>query len=389
MGQDGEVIELPREILDGEGLRLREPRESDADDIAAACQDPLTQQFVTALPDPYSRQDALFWVRENVPASWRAGGAVFVVVEPEADRLLGCIGINRAVAERRQGEVGYFVAPWGRGQGVARRAARLITSWAFHHGFGRMELLTDPENGPSQRVALAAGYQYEGLRRGAGIARGTQPGAPGERHDLLVWTRLAGDPVNPVRRLLPDLPGGELTDHVVTLRPVRAADAEDVFAIFSLDDVIATSVPPQPPEWKHTAAWCARAESRWLTGERLDLTIRDARSGAFAGEISLYYQEPVTRQAMLGYSLMPRWRGRGYTSRAVRLLMEWTFGRTRIQRVVAGTAPDNLASQRVLERVGFVREGLLRRRLPTRDGGRSDDVLYGLLPTDLADPPSI
>ena len=82
------------------------------------------------------------------------------------------------------------------------------------------------------------------------------------------------------------------------------------------------------------------------------------------GEIGLYYQEPPTGQAMIGYSMMPAWRGAGYTTRAVRLLALWAFAETSVARLVAGTLPDNIGSQRVLQKAGFRREGYARSRLP-------------------------
>ncbi|OON32008.1 hypothetical protein BSA16_08115, partial [Micromonospora sp. Rc5] len=55
---------------------------------------------------------------------------------------------------------------------------------------------------------------------------------------------------------------------------------------------------------------------------------------------------------------------------------------SRTARVWAGTRPENAASQRVLERAGFTREGLLRGRLPGPDGTRVDSVQYARLATD-------
>jgi RimJ/RimL family protein N-acetyltransferase len=91
--------------------------------------------------------------------------------------------------------------------------------------------------------------------------------------------------------------------------------------------------------------------------------------------------------AMIGYSVLPEWRGRGYATRALRLISRWAFTEAGIARLTAGTHPDNKASQRVLERAGFRREGLARDRLPAADGGRIDDVLYGLVPGDLPTTP--
>jgi RimJ/RimL family protein N-acetyltransferase len=63
----------------------------------------------------------------------------------------------------------------------------------------------------------------------------------------------------------------------------------------------------------------------------------------------------------------------------VRLVAEWAFS-IGIVRLIAGTAPDNLASQRVLERAGFEKEGYQRSRLPGPNGTRIDDIQWALLP---------
>ncbi|MEK8107992.1 GNAT family protein [Micromonospora sp. M12] len=73
----------------------------------------------------------------------------------------------------------------------------------------------------------------------------------------------------------------------------------------------------------------------------------------------------------------------GYATRAVRLLAGWAFGPAGIARLSAGTVPDNIASHRVLERVGFQREALQRGRLPGLAGARLDDLTFALLPSDL------
>jgi RimJ/RimL family protein N-acetyltransferase len=86
---------------------------------------------------------------------------------------------------------------------------------------------------------------------------------------------------------------------------------------------------------------------------------------------------------MIGYSQLPAWRGRGYTTRAAQLLSLWVFAETDVARLIAGTLPTNLGSQRVLEKAGFTREGYLRSRLPGPDGQRIDDVQFVLLPEDV------
>lgn len=364
------------ELVETERVRLRRYRVADAAALVAGCDDPLTRRFLPNLPEPYTQADARWWITEGAPAAWTAGGAAFAIADPGTDKLLGGIGIGNLVPSRGQGEVGYWVAPWARGRGVATAATRTLSDRVLSAAFARLELLTHLENGASQRVALAAGFRQEGVRRGAAPAPG------GGRYDLVAWSRLAEDPAVGPPRLLPDLPGGVLTDGVVTLRRIGVADVEFLHTLTGLPDVIATSVPPVRRERTETEQRCARAESRWIAGERADLIILDGASGRPAGEIGLFYQEPPTGQAMIGYAMLPAWRGRGYPTRAARLIASWAFRSTGIARLIAGTMPENIGSQRVLEKAGFQREGYLRGRLPGAAGTRIDDILYALLPAD-------
>jgi RimJ/RimL family protein N-acetyltransferase len=67
----------------------------------------------------------------------------------------------------------------------------------------------------------------------------------------------------------------------------------------------------------------------------------------------------------------------------VRLVARWAFDVLGVQRLELTTAPENVASQRVAERVGFTREGVLRGLVATKNDGRRDNVLFSLLPPDL------
>jgi RimJ/RimL family protein N-acetyltransferase len=359
------------DVLRGDTIVLRPLRPEDADDLVAGCADPLTQRFLPLLPNPYTRDHAVWWITEGAPARVEAGGWAYGFADPQTDRLLGGGGGQRYRED--EGEIGYWVVPWARNQGVATEACRLLAAHAFAHGVQRLVLHTQPENSASQRVAIAAGFAREGIARGGGASR------EGGRNDRIVWARLSTDSGDPTPRLLPDLPGGELTDGVVTLRPLVEADAMDTYTLRSLPDVMRTSVPPRTRDLADITQTCARAQSGWLAGQRADLTVSDAATGRYAGEIGLYYWEPGTQQAMTGYSLMPQWRGQGYATRAVRLVADWAFS-IGIVRLIAGTAPDNLNSHRVLERAGFEREGYHRARLPGPDGTRIDDIQWVRLP---------
>jgi RimJ/RimL family protein N-acetyltransferase len=320
------------------------------------------------MPSPYTLDDARSWITEGAPSVVSAGGQAYGIADPASDRIIGGVGLSRRAHDC--GEIGYWVAPSARGRGIATQAARLIAAHAFAKGTPRLELRTEPENVGSQRVAIAAGFTRESVARGAGATR------DGDRADLIVWARLASDSGKPVKRLIPDLPEGELSDGVVTLRPLTADDADDTYALRSLPECVLRSVPPVAPERDELARRCAHAPSLWLAGTRAELTIRDAGSGAYAGEIGLHYGGAGIQQAMIGYSMTREWRGRGLVTRAVNLLVDWAFEHLSVVRIIAGTAPDNGASQRVLARAGFEREAYQRALLPGPDDSRIDDIQW-------------
>jgi RimJ/RimL family protein N-acetyltransferase len=368
------VQQLPEGPIAGRTVTLRLPVPSDANGIAEACNDPVTRRFLPMLPDPYTAADALEWITVSGPAARVTGGAQFAIVLSDSDRIAGAIGLHVPPGDGRRSSIGYWVAPWARGRGVATDAVRTLAACAFDHGIGRAELLTEPNNAASQRVAVAAGFAHEVVRRAASAH-------PDGRRDMVVWSRLPTDPASPGPRALPDLPNGLLTDGVVTLTPIVESDADDMYRLASLPEVVATTVARHAPTRASVEERCATGAYKWLIGERAGCAIRDAASGEFAGNIGVFL-EPATGQALVGYGLTRVWRGRGFASRAVRLVADWAFDVAAVARLSAGTAPDNIASQRTLERAGFRREGYERARLPSLDGGRVDNVAWALLPGD-------
>ena len=300
-------MDLPQEEIAAGRLTLRPTDERDIDDIARACDDELSARFLPLLPSPYTRADAEWWVREGAPARWAAGAAQFTVLED--DRLVGSLGFPRHDLVNDVVEVGYWVAPWARGRGVATTATRAATEWAFGHGAARVELLADRRNSRASGSRSGPGFSYEGVRRAAGRGR------TGDHHDLLVWSRLATDPDGPGPRAFPDLPGGRLDDGVIVLRPRRPGD------VTMLAEAVSD---PQARRWasrrggdtvEEQQAAIERADSDWLTGERVQMTICDAATDAPAGDVSLFWVDATMGVVNLGYSVHPAFRRRGFATR--------------------------------------------------------------------------
>ena len=94
----------------------------------------------------------------------------------------------------------------------------------------------------------------------------------------------------------------------------------------------------------------------------------------------------VAQTATFGYWMGHAFAGRGYMSRAVRAAAGFAFGSLRLHRLEAACLPHNDASMRLLESVGFRKEGYARSYL--RIAGRwQDHVLFALLDTDPVVPP--
>jgi RimJ/RimL family protein N-acetyltransferase len=83
----------------------------------------------------------------------------------------------------------------------------------------------------------------------------------------------------------------------------------------------------------------------------------------------------------MGIAMLPAARGRGYGTRAHRLLARYLFAHTPVHRIEASTEVGNVAECRTLEKAGFTREGVTR-GVGWRDGAWRDGVTYSLLRTD-------
>lgn len=112
------------------------------------------------------------------------------------------------------------------------------------------------------------------------------------------------------------------------------------------------------------------------------LFVYDAPSNALVGGITLCnIRRGVTQSGTLGYWIGAKYAQQGYMTAAVRAVVPFVFDSLGLHRLEAACLPTNVPSMRLLERVGFMREGLARRYLRI-NGEWRDHVLYALLETD-------
>ena len=103
--------------------------------------------------------------------------------------------------------------------------------------------------------------------------------------------------------------------------------------------------------------------------------IIEKKDGSKIGGISHF---PVGELLEIGYTLIPSERNKGYCTEAVKIIVDYLFLSKDMVRIQAGTNPKNVASQRVLEKVGFKKEGLVRKSVFVR-GKWEDGFLYSIL----------
>jgi RimJ/RimL family protein N-acetyltransferase len=180
----------PPEPLETGLVRLREWTDDDRDSLVAMANDETIRRW-TRVPAPYTGRHADEWFAFTRGARAAGHQAAFAAVAPGDGELLGSIDLRIHPADPAIGELGYMVGPRARGRGVAAQAVELVTGWAFDSlGIERMEILVDPRNEPSVRVAEAAGYSYEG------VLRSYRPSRNGGRLDLAMYSRLRTEDVD-------------------------------------------------------------------------------------------------------------------------------------------------------------------------------------------------
>jgi RimJ/RimL family protein N-acetyltransferase len=233
-------------------------------------------------------------------------------------------------------------------------ALRLACRWWFGEGGVRVHWLAMRGNFASWRVAWSCGFTFHGTTPQS-HPDPDDPAAPA--HD--VWRASVGaDDVLEARTMWADPP--RLTSDAadgIRLRPWRDEDIEHLEA----RDQPAHHMPARGvldadtfPEWL-----LARRE-RMSLGVGLSWCVADAATDAALGEVVLFVTEGTLDDdaAELGYQVLPSARGRGVATAAARLAVGHAFaprseGGLGMRRLVAQTADDNVASNTVLDHLGF------------------------------------
>jgi [ribosomal protein S5]-alanine N-acetyltransferase len=165
----------------------------------------------------------------------------------------------------------------------------------------------------------------------------------------------------------------------LTIRRFDAGDAEDLHAYLAVPDVY--RFEPGEPITLAQAAAVARERA-----EGTDFWAVESKAvGKMIGHLFFARSEPAERRTWtLGYIMNPAFQRQGYGTEAVTALLRTAFAAWPVHRVVAHCNPENLASWRLLERVGLRREAWLRKDVFFRRGSDgselwTDTYVYAML----------
>jgi [ribosomal protein S5]-alanine N-acetyltransferase len=105
------------------------------------------------------------------------------------------------------------------------------------------------------------------------------------------------------------------------------------------------------------------------------------RDNTVIGTCTLYHIDTRNRRAEIGYALGSKYWKNGFMQEALRLLIDYCFNSLNFHRLEADIDPLNAASIKLVERLGFQKEGYLRERWLV-GGNAQDSLIYGLLKND-------
>lgn len=165
----------------------------------------------------------------------------------------------------------------------------------------------------------------------------------------------------------------------ITLSALQKDDSATLFTWINDPDVVRFSAPYAPVHEPNHTAWFERVTA---DAARVVFAIRDRVSLRLIGVVQLIELQPIHRSAELVIRIGSQAdRGRGIGTEALSLAVDFGFRHRNLQRIALKVFADNPRAIRAYEKVGFQREGLLRRAVFI-DGAWRDEVVMAMLSDD-------
>jgi ribosomal-protein-alanine N-acetyltransferase len=172
---------------------------------------------------------------------------------------------------------------------------------------------------------------------------------------------------------LPDLETPRLR-----LRRLALADLDDVFAYTSDPEVARYIRRPLHTSRAEAEAYLAEQVAKYERGQVAPWGIEHRGDGTIIGTCGFFYWEPADRRAEIYYALARPYWGQGYMTEAAQAVVAFGFERMALERISISCWAENVASARVIEKLGCQLEGVLRHYIYCK-GAFRDARMYSLL----------
>jgi ribosomal-protein-alanine N-acetyltransferase len=318
-------------------LVIRPLAAADAGDVLAVYGDPGVMRYWNG-PPLADRFEARAWAQAQAAAHADRGYAQWHLREREGDRFVGCLGLQPLEDEV---ELLYALAPAMWGRGYAAEAGEAALDYAFTEaGLDGVVGIAREANQPSLGVLRRLGMRSWGEATYWGSSwRKYGLSAAQWRHD----------------REAASLP---LRTERLELRPFVDGDLEALFAVYGDPEVMRfVGTERRPFKRAQLADSQEIVRKHWRQRGFGPLTVVERSSAGLVGECGLQMLDGG-REVEITYTLARAAWGRGYATEAARAVLSWGFAGLRLQRIVALAYPGNLASLRVIEKLGMTPEGM-------------------------------
>jgi ribosomal-protein-alanine N-acetyltransferase len=171
----------------------------------------------------------------------------------------------------------------------------------------------------------------------------------------------------------------------LTLRKLLRSDAPDVL-VFRGDWEVQKYNGRVFQNVKEVEALIEELHTEYAAQVGINWAVTLTNRGTVLGLFSLHHWSKYHRRAEAGYDLARAYWGQGIASEALRAILRFGFEQLNLNRIYAGTIADNHESVRLLERLGFQREGTRRQHSWEENGTFHDSAMYGLLRHEYQDP---
>lgn len=181
---------------------------------------------------------------------------------------------------------------------------------------------------------------------------------------------------------MPITPPERIETARLLLRRTIEADAEDIFRSYAQEEEVTRYLCWRPhTDVAQTHDFVQRCSEVWEQGAAFPYAIVHTEDAALMGMIEVRVDG---HRAEFGYVLARPYWGNGYAAEALAAVIRWTLSQNDLHRVWAYCDVDNRPSQRVLEKVGMEREGIIRRwAVMPNTGDRPRDCYFYSLPSTI------